>query len=147
MKIQFEVIGVIHTPFTNPADTPIQAVRSSAEGWVEVFPEFAPGLQGIEELSHLHLIYHFDRAAETRLVVKPFLDENEYGVYATRHPFRPNHIGISVVELLEREGNRLRVRGVDMLDGTPLLDIKPYMPDFDQRANVRTGWYERRAHP
>ncbi len=137
MEFTIQSIGVIRTPFTSPGETPIQAARSEAEGWVEVLTEFAPGLQGIEGFSHLHLLYLFDRAAETRLLVRPFLDDRDHGVYTTRHPFRPNHIGMSIVELLEREGNRLRVRGVDMLDGTPLLDIKPYMTAFDRRENVR----------
>ncbi len=146
MKFTVEAIGVIRTPFSEPGQTPIQSVRSQAEGWVEVLPEYTPGLQGIEGFSHLHLLYLFDRANETRLLVRPFLDDRDHGVYTTRHPFRPNHIGMSIVEQLGREGNRLHVRGVDMLDGTPLLDIKPYMTEFDLRENVRMGWYEQRKY-
>jgi tRNA (adenine37-N6)-methyltransferase len=138
-------IGVLHTPFQTPEETPIQAIRSQAEGWVEVFPEYEEGLEGIESFSHIYLLYILHRAHETRLTVQPFLDDCQHGVFATRHPMRPNHIGISVVQLLSREGCMLKVHGVDMLDGTPLLDIKPYVPDFDWRSGDKTGWYEHRA--
>jgi tRNA (adenine37-N6)-methyltransferase len=140
-----KVIGMLHTPFQAVEETPIQAIRSNAEGWVEVFPEYAAGLEGIEAFSHIYLLYVFHQAVETRLRVQPFLDDREHGVFATRHPMRPNHLGISVVELHSREEERLNVRGVDMLDGTPLLDIKPYVPEFDWRSGERTGWYEKRA--
>jgi tRNA (adenine37-N6)-methyltransferase len=145
LEYTVKAIGVLHTPFQTAEETPIQAVRSTAQGWVEVFPEYAEGLEGVEAFSHIYLLYVLHRAADTRLRVQPFLDDREHGVFATRHPQRPNHIGISVVELLERDGSRLIVRGVDMLDGTPLLDIKPYVPDFDWREGARTGWYEKRA--
>jgi tRNA (adenine37-N6)-methyltransferase len=145
LEFTISTIGILHTPFQTAAETPIQAVRSQAEGWLEVFPAFAAGLEGIESFSHIYLLYMLHKAAETRLRVTPFLDDREHGVYATRHPARPNHIGISVVELLARDGSRLDLRGVDMLDGTPLVDIKPYVPDFDWRDGARTGWYERRA--
>jgi tRNA (adenine37-N6)-methyltransferase len=140
-----KTIGILHTPFHDPKETPIQAIRSQAEGWIEVLPEYEAGLEGIEAFSHIYLLYILHQAGETRLRVQPFLDDREHGVFATRHPMRPNHIGISVVELLSRDGTRLNVRGVDMLDGTPLLDIKPYVPDFDWREGTRTGWYENRA--
>lgn len=145
MNIVLTPLGLIHTPFHTTTETPIQSSRSNAEGWVEVFPEFAKGLQDIEAFSHLYLIYHLHQAEPVHLLVEPFLDDRKHGVFATRHPFRPNHIGISVVQLLSREENRLHVLGADMLDQTPLLDIKPYVPDFDHRDSVRSGWYEHRS--
>lgn len=145
MKIDMTPIGLIHTPFNTVSETPIQSARSKVEGWVEVFPEFAEGLQDIEAFSHLFLIYHLHRAGEVHLLVEPFLDNRKHGVFATRHPNRPNHIGISIVKLISREGHRLHVQGADMLDQTPLLDIKPYVPDFDHRDAVRSGWYEHRS--
>jgi tRNA (adenine37-N6)-methyltransferase len=110
-----------------------------------VFPEFVEGLQDIQEFSHLYLIYHLHRADQTQLLVEPFLDDRKHGIFATRHPFRPNHIGISIVQLRARQDNRLLLSGVDMLDLTPLLDIKPYVPDFDYRGEVKSGWYEKRS--
>ncbi len=147
MEVQFHSIGLIHTPFTEPAHTPIQAARSQASGWVEVFPEYAAGLTDVEAFSHLYLLYFLHQAAEVQLLVEPFLDNQKHGIFATRHPFRPNHMGLSIVQLISREGNRLNISGVDMLDQTPLLDIKPYVPDFDLREAVRAGWYEHRAKP
>jgi tRNA (adenine37-N6)-methyltransferase len=138
-------IGVIHTPFTDKAQTPIQSSRSQAIGQVEVDLEFAAGLQDLEGLSHLILLYVFHRSTGYALQVKPFLDDQLHGLFATRYPARPNPIGLSVVRLLARRGNRLEIEGVDMLDGTPLLDIKPYVPEFDVRTETRTGWYENRS--
>jgi len=141
---ELKPIGLIHSPYQDPQDTPIQSSRSNAEGWVEVYPEYAEGLEGIEGFSHLILLYVWHRApAGLRLKVKPFLADFETGLFATRYPCRPNPIGISVVRLLERQGCHLRIQGVDVLDGTPLLDIKPYVPDFDVFTPERTGWYEQ----
>jgi tRNA-Thr(GGU) m(6)t(6)A37 methyltransferase TsaA len=139
-------IGLIRSPFTEAAQVPIQAARSQARGRVEVEPAYAEGLQDVEGFSHLHLLYVFHRSPPRGLRVTPFLDVQPRGVFATRHPCRPNPLGLSVVRLLARQGNVLEVEGVDVLDGTPLLDIKPYVPDFDVRLNTRTGWYAvRRA--
>jgi tRNA (adenine37-N6)-methyltransferase len=138
-------IGVIHTPFTDQAQTPIQSSRSQAIGQVEVNLEFAAGLQDLEGLSHLILLYVFHRSVGYALQVKPFLDDQLHGLFATRYPARPNPIGLSVVRLLARRGNQLEIEGVDMFDGTPLLDIKPYVPEFDVRVETRTGWYEKRS--
>lgn len=139
-------IGVIHSPFTDKDQTPIQASRSQAVGLVEVYPEFADGLMDIEELSHIHLLYVFHKSSGYVLQVKPFLDDREHGIFATRYPYRPNPIGMSTVRLLFRQETALTVEGVDVLDGTPLLDIKPFVPDFDLRTSTRTGWYETRSH-
>lgn len=140
-------IGIIHTPFTDKAQVPIQASRSAATGFVEIHPEFAEGLQDLEGFSHIILLYVFHESTDWSLLVKPFLDDQLRGLFATRYPARPNQIGISVVKLISQIGPVLEVEGVDMLDGTPLLDIKPYLPEFDTRSEVRTGWYESRANP
>lgn len=135
-------LGVLRTPFRNAAEAPIQgALDPSALGQVEVFEEYAAGLRDVEGFSHLLLLYVFHRAGEEQLVVTPFLDDHARGVFATRHPRRPNHLGLTVVELVARRGNVLEVRGVDMLDGTPVVDIKPYVPAFDAGpADARVGW-------
>ena len=145
MEIIMHSIGVIHSPFTDKAQTPIQASRSQAIGSIVVYPEFGDGLKDIEAFSHIYLLYAFHNSSGYSLQVKPFLDDTEHGLFATRYPYRPNPIGISVVHLLSREGNSLIIEGVDMLDGTPLLDIKPYVPDFDLRTDVQVGWYETRS--
>jgi tRNA-Thr(GGU) m(6)t(6)A37 methyltransferase TsaA len=138
-------VGLIHTPFTDKASTPIQPSRSQARGRVEVYPQYEQGLEGLEGFSHIVLLYVLHRSEGYSLMVKPFLDDQQHGLFAIRHPCRPNPIGLSIVRLLKREGNWLEIEGVDMLDQTPLLDIKPYVPDFDQQSDVRTGWYERRS--
>ena len=138
-------IGVIHSPFTEKDETPIQASRSQAIGLVEIYPKFVDGLQDIDGFTHIILLYAFHRSAGYSLTVKPFLDEREHGLFATRYPYRPNPIGFSVVRLLSRQETALTVEGVDVLDGTPLLDIKPFVPEFDLRIDIRTGWYETRS--
>jgi tRNA-Thr(GGU) m(6)t(6)A37 methyltransferase TsaA len=145
MKFSMQSIGVIHSPFKEKDKTPIQASRSQAIGLVEIFPEFADGLKDIEALSHIYLLYAFHESSGYDLQVKPFLDDQKHGVFATRYPYRPNPIGLSIVKLISRMENTLTVEGIDTLDGTPLLDIKPYVPDFDLRTDVRTGWYETRS--
>jgi tRNA-Thr(GGU) m(6)t(6)A37 methyltransferase TsaA len=145
MEIILRPIGVIHSPFTEKGKTPIQASRSQAIGQVEIYPEFADGLKDIEALSHIYLLYAFHKSRGYQLQVKPFLDNQEHGIFASRYPYRPNPIGISIVKLVSRKDNMLTVEGIDTLDGTPLLDIKPYVPDFDLRTDVRAGWYETRS--
>lgn len=146
MEYRMKPIGVIHTPFKEKSETPIQFSRSSAQGEIDIFPEYEAGLTSIEGLSHLILIYVFHEALESReLLVKPFLDDNFHGIFATRYYTRPNPIGFSVVRLLEREGVHLKIQWVDMLDGTPLLDIKPYVPEFDVHSVEKLGWYATRA--
>ena len=143
----FQPIGVIHSPYLDTDGMPIQSARSQATGVVEVFPEYAQGLQDVEGFSHLILLYVFHRSQGFSLLVKPFLDDQGRGLFATRYPARPNPIGLSVVRLLARRENLLEITGEDMLDGTPLLDIKPYVPDFDAFSMVRVGWYESRKYP
>ncbi|MEJ2037988.1 MAG: tRNA (N6-threonylcarbamoyladenosine(37)-N6)-methyltransferase TrmO [Desulfosarcinaceae bacterium] len=141
----FEPIGWIHTPFKRKEDCPIQAVYASgAEGTVEVLEDYADGLKDIELFSHIYLLYRFDRAGEIQLVRQTFLDDTPHGVFASRHPCRPNGIGMSIVQILKRDHSRLTVTGVDMLDGTPLLDIKPYVPRFDAIPSASEGWVRDR---
>ena len=137
-------IGVIHSPFMLKDQTPIQASRSQAVGEVEVFPEYVPGLQDLDGFSHIILLYVWHEAQGFDLLVKPFLDDQKHGIFATRYSGRPNQIGISIVRLLAVRDNLLEIEGADMLDNTPLLDIKPYVPDFDIRTGTRNGWYETR---
>ena len=142
MDFQLRPIGIIHSPFIDKSETPIQASRSQAKGVVEVYPEFAEGLQDLEGFSHIILLYVFHESSGCSLLVKPFLDDQLRGLFATRYPARPNPIGLSVVTLISRNDNILQVEGLDMLDGTPLLDIKPYVSDFDVRSGTRSGWYK-----
>jgi tRNA-Thr(GGU) m(6)t(6)A37 methyltransferase TsaA len=144
MQFIMNPIGIIHSPYTELEGMPIQASRSLAKGIVEVYSEFAEGLQDLDGLSHIFLLYVFHESSGYSLLVKPFLDDKLHGLFATRYPFRPNQIGLSVVRLITRKENTLEIEGVDMLDGTPLLDIKPYVPDFDIRTNTRNGWYDSR---
>jgi len=139
----FKAIGAIHSPFREATGTPIQsALAQGVEGSVEVFPEFVPGLRDLEGFDRIWLLYWFDRARAAQLVVKPFLDNQERGVFATRAPCRPNAIGLSCVRLLGIEGGWLRIGDVDILDGTPLLDIKPYAPQLDCFDVRRAGWLQ-----
>jgi tRNA-Thr(GGU) m(6)t(6)A37 methyltransferase TsaA len=144
-EIIYSPLGIIHSPFAEKDHTPIQGVFSEATGTVEVFPEYTEGLRDIEGFSHLFLIYHLHRTEECTLLRKPFLDgTRERGIFATRHFCRPNPIGLSIVELKKVRGNVLDVSGIDVLDGTPLLDIKPYVRQFDGRENVRSGWVDEK---
>jgi tRNA-Thr(GGU) m(6)t(6)A37 methyltransferase TsaA len=142
----FRQIGAIHTPFREATGTPIQpAFGAGVEGEVEVFEEFSAGLADLEGFERIWLIYAFDRAGPGELVVVPYRDSTARGVFATRAPSRPNPIGLSAVRLVERRGSRLRVADLDILDGTPLIDIKPYVPRFDAHPDSRSGWFEGSA--
>jgi tRNA-Thr(GGU) m(6)t(6)A37 methyltransferase TsaA len=145
MEFVMKPIGVIHSPFTDKKQTPIQPTRSHASGFIEIFPEFAEGLQDLEGFSHIILLYVFHQSDSYTLRVKPFLDDQLRGLFATRYPCRPNPIGLSIVRLLAHHENTLDIEGVDVLDGTPLLDIKPYVPEFDVRNNVKYGWYVKQS--
>jgi tRNA-Thr(GGU) m(6)t(6)A37 methyltransferase TsaA len=140
-------IGAIETPFDDPKGMPIQP-SGAAEivGRVIIVPELSEALDDLEEFSHLILIYHFHRSEGYRLKVTPFMDTVERGLFSTRAPRRPNPVGLSVVRLLARTANILDVRGIDVLNGTPLLDIKPFVPAFDAPAAERTGWLEVNSH-
>jgi len=145
LDVTMKAIGIIHTPLSEKGEAPIQSARSEIDGTAEVFMEYVEGLEGIEEFSHIYLFYQFHRSeAEVRLKVQPFLDDQTRGVFTTRYPCRPNPLGLSIVRLTGRKENVLYFRGADMLDGTPLLDIKPYIPDFDHFVVEKTGWYQNR---
>jgi len=141
--ITYKPIGVIYSEHTIAEETPIQpAYAKGCRGRAEIFPEYEEGLRDLDGFSHIYLIYHFHLSTTAKLIVKPFLQDVERGVFATRAPTRPNAIGLSIVELVSREGNVLYLDGVDILDGTPLLDIKPYVTRFDCVETLRNGWQD-----
>ncbi|MBN2554328.1 MAG: tRNA (N6-threonylcarbamoyladenosine(37)-N6)-methyltransferase TrmO [Anaerolineales bacterium] len=138
---EFESIGIIHSPFRDPSNMPIQpGGNSSKRGYADINPAYAEGLKDLDGFSHLILLYHFHRTTQVRLTVTPFLDREPRGVFSTRAPTRPNPIGLSIVRLESIDGCRLHLLNLDILDGTPLLDIKPYVPAFDHQEGVRIGW-------
>ncbi len=142
--VRFSPIGVIRSPFRSPKGTPIQPVFSeNARGRIELLPEYKDGLKDLEGFSHITIVYHTHLARGRPLVVRPFMDSEERGVFATRSPSRPNPIGISVVRLISVKGSVLEVEGIDALDNTPLLDIKPFVPEFSPIEGIRRGWLER----
>ena len=144
MNITFEPIGIIHTPWMEIQEMPIQpAGAGGVTGTVEVFEDFRPGLQDLDGFSHIILLYHFHRSNSFNLRVIPFMDSEPRGLFATRAPRRPNPIGLSIVPLNRIENGVLHIENVDILDGTPLLDVKPYVPKFDAQVNVRVGWLEK----
>ena len=141
-QVMYTQIGIIHTTFKTQAETPIQGVFSpDSVGEIELFQQYSEGLKDISGFSYIILIYHFHLSRGYALRKKPFLDNDEKGIFSIRHYDRPNPIGISVVRLNEVRENRLSISEVDIIDGTPLLDIKPYVPDFDIRNPEKNGWY------
>jgi tRNA-Thr(GGU) m(6)t(6)A37 methyltransferase TsaA len=143
MKIEYRPIGFVHSPFQTASGTPIQPSRAKGiEGTVVLEDEFIEALSDLDGFSHIILICHLHRALPFKLKVVPYLDTELRGLFATRAPSRPNPIGISVVRLLAIDGPRLRIEGVDLLDGTPVLDIKPFVRDFDDEIEVRCGWLD-----
>jgi tRNA-Thr(GGU) m(6)t(6)A37 methyltransferase TsaA len=144
-EITFRPIGIIHTPFPEPTGVPIQSIAGKGiEGKIEVFTEFADGLSDTEGFSHLILLFHLHRSWKKDLKVIPFMDDKYRGVFSTRSPNRPNAIGLSIVELVKREDNILYIRDLDIIDGTPLLDIKPYIPHSDIRETGKIGWLKNK---
>jgi tRNA (adenine37-N6)-methyltransferase len=143
MKYEIKQIGIIHSPYKTKEECPIQgSVKPAGKGQVELFPEYEEGLKDIETFSHVILFYIFDRAGEVKLIRPTFLDDSLHGVFASRHPCRPNGIGISIVKLVKKNKNILKIDGIDVLDNTPLIDIKPYMPRFDYFDKANNGWAE-----
>lgn len=144
MKIEYRPIGTIHSNHKDIKGMPIQpsgAIGNS--GHIQILPEFVEGLDDLIGFSHIILIYNFHKSEGFSLKVKPFLDIEERGVFSTRAPRRPNSIGLSIVKIIEITDNIIRIENVDIIDGTPLLDIKPYVPEFDQHPADRVGWLEK----
>jgi len=141
MMLQYQPIGIIHTEFRDKKDAPVQGVfAKDAKGEVELYPEYAAGLKDIEGFSHIILIYHFHLSDGYSLISKPFLEDEQHGIFSIRHFKRPNPIGLSVVKLERVKWNLLEISEVDILDGTPLLDIKPFVSRFDNRQDAKSGW-------
>ncbi len=141
MNVEYTPIGVVHCPLCTPGEPPFQSRFSTFEGIIEIYPEFVEGLKDVEGFSHLILLCHFNRAQKRALQERPLTDGNaQHGIFATRHFNRPNPIGIAYVTLKKIEGGTLHVTGLDLLDGTPILDIKPYIPAFDCIPDATPGW-------
>lgn len=141
--LEINPIGIIHSPYKRIEGMPIQAAGASGvEGTIEVFEEYTAGLADLDGFSHIILLYQFHQSAGYDLSVVPFLDDKPHGLFATRAPRRPNPIGLSIVKLNHMKAGILHISNVDVLDETPLLDIKPYVPAFDQPTEVRSGWLE-----
>ncbi|RKD30024.1 tRNA (N6-threonylcarbamoyladenosine(37)-N6)-methyltransferase TrmO [Thermohalobacter berrensis] len=146
-ELVYKPIGIIRSPFTEPKGTPIQPSGAiDIEGKIEVFPEYKEGLKDIEGFSHIILLYHFHLVKKSTLLAKPFMDDKKHGIFAIRGPSRPNPIGLSIVRLEKVEENTLYIKDVDIIDGTPLLDIKPYVPKFDIKEVKKIGWLEKNVH-
>lgn len=145
-ELEFVKIGKVHSPFEAQEGTPIQGgTDRGAAGTLEIYPEYVEGLADLESFSHLILLYHFHLAGKPEMTVTPFLDDRPHGLFATRAPCRPNPIGLTIVRLVRIEGNLLHVEGLDLIDRTPVLDIKPYVPAFDAPRAERIGWLEGKA--
>jgi tRNA-Thr(GGU) m(6)t(6)A37 methyltransferase TsaA len=144
MSVTFNPIGIIHSPFHALEDMPIQPTsEASKPGMVEIYPEYIEGIKDLDGFSHVYLIYHLHQTTSIRLTVTPFLDTQPRGLFATRAPCRPNPIGLSLVQLDRIEANRLHIARLDVLDQTPLLDIKPYIPEFETGQQIRVGWVQK----
>lgn len=145
--IIYKPIGTIHTPFKDIKEMPIQPIGAKGiQGCIEIEPAYVDGIKDLEGFSHIILIYHFHLSKGFSLQIKPFMDDHLHGVFATRAPKRPNPIGISIVRLIRVEGVMLHIEDVDMVDGTPLLDIKPYVPEFDSQEAERIGWLSQKVN-
>jgi tRNA (adenine37-N6)-methyltransferase len=145
-KIVYRAIGIIHTPFKEITGMPIQQLGAQGvKATIDIEPACAEGLKDLDGFSHIILVYHFHQVKDFKLQLKPFLDDELHGIFSTRAPVRPNPIGISMVRLISIEGCALHIEAVDILDGTPLLDIKPNVPEFDVRNAEKTGWLSNKA--
>lgn len=144
--IQIKPIGIIHTPHKESNNIPIQPIAAKGiEGYIELLPEYSSGLKDIEGFSHITLIYHFHKIQGFELQVIPFMDTIKHGIFACKSPKRSNAIGISTVRLISAKANVLNIEELDMLDGTPLIDIKPFYPKYDNRTNVKAGWLDKKG--
>jgi tRNA-Thr(GGU) m(6)t(6)A37 methyltransferase TsaA len=147
LEITYQPIGIVRSPFKRPEGTPIQSIAAKdKEAIIEIFPEYSEGLKDLESFSHLYILFHFHLIKEKQITVIPFLDTIPHGVFATRSPARPNPIGLSVVSLEKIIGNNLYIKNIDILDGTPVLDIKPYISQFDVFETTRNGWFDGSMH-
>ena len=143
-EILMHPIGIIHSPYQESRNIPIQGTfDDKVEAWLELKDEYASGLKDLDTFSHAIIIYYFHRSHRENLEGRPFLEKNKHGIFAIRSPHRPNHIGFSIIKIKSLKANRVYFTGVDVLDGTPLLDIKPYVKYFDSRENVISGWLEK----
>jgi tRNA-Thr(GGU) m(6)t(6)A37 methyltransferase TsaA len=146
-SIEFKVIGTVHSRFTQQKGTPIQGKMAPEEtAEIEIYPDYAPGLKDLEGFDYVYVFFKFDRADKKKLLVRPYLDEVERGVFSTRSPLRPNPLGMTIVKLDKIVENRIFVSGVDILDNSPVIDIKPYIPDFDHNLPKKTGWYANKKN-
>ncbi|QSX32228.1 tRNA (N6-threonylcarbamoyladenosine(37)-N6)-methyltransferase TrmO [Shewanella avicenniae] len=142
-QFNYQAIGVVRSPFTQQAGTPVQPSHDNAtQGIIELAPQFVPALQDLEGFSHIWILCHMHQANSANLTVTPYLDNKPHGLFATRAPSRPNPIGMSLLRLSKIEGNLLHVFELDLLDGTPVLDIKPFVAQFDQRTETKNGWFD-----
>ena len=151
MKIHDEIIykpiGIIHSPFKEAKGTPIQPTAAKGvDGEIIIFNEYIEGLTDLEGFSYIILLYNFHLSGKTKLKIKPFMDDRTHGIFATRAPSRPNPIGLSVVRLVNIRNNKLHIKDIDIVDGTSLLDIKPFIPEFDIRKVEKTGWIKNNVH-
>lgn len=142
--ITIKPIGIISTPYKEPKGIPIQGkFEKGVVGTIRLFPEYQAGLKDIKGFSHVILIYHFNRSKEENLIGRPFLEDTKHGIFAIRSPHRPNHLGFSIVKLESVKGATITFSEVDILDGTPIFDIKPYVKHFDSRDKVKNGWIDK----
>ena len=142
-EIKLNPIGVVHSPFKEPSGVPKDSTDGmNYQGTVEIFPQYKDGLKDLDGFSHIMLLFYFHKSEYYHLISKPYLDDHPRGVFATRSPHRPNLIGLSVVKLLRIDDNIIYVRGIDMIEGTPVLDIKPYIPEFESNEGIIIGWLE-----
>ena len=143
-EITMMSIGIIHSPYKQVKDMPIQGkFKPDVKAWVELKEKYRVGLKDLDGFSHAIIIYHFHKSQKEEVIGKPFLEDKEHGIFAIRNPHRPNHIGLSVVKIEKIEDNKLHFSEVDVLDGTPVLDIKPYVKQFDVRDNTVSGWLDK----
>ena len=141
--IKLKPIGIVHSPFKEPVGVPKDSTDGMEyQGTIEIFSEYRDGLKDLDGFSHIFVLFYFHKSEYSHLIVKPYLDNHLRGVFATRSPHRPNFIGLSVVEVLGIDDGILHIRGIDMIEGTPILDIKPYIPEFDSNEEIRIGWLE-----
>jgi len=143
-QIIMHPIGVIHSPYKEGKDIPIQGIfKRDVEAWIELQQKYAKGLKDLDQFSHAIILYYFHKLQREEIEGRPFLEQRKHGIFAIRSPHRPNHIGLSVVKIRKIEANKMYFTEVDVLDQTPVLDIKPYVKNFDNRNNVKCGWIEK----